>query len=152
MYVGGLGHPLCSKTVVPVWHRWIPLLLFLTICLLWTRCLHCCPQRNDFSALDVSGQQRLDLRSWPSCVIYGGVVSFLSHFHIHLTFFNTVKLALALLLAWLRNPCLACVAAWGVWSGQNLSKNQRQTTPQRQSHTYTHTHTQNLDEGAEASA
>ena len=27
------GHLLCSKTVIPVWHRWILLLLFQTICL-----------------------------------------------------------------------------------------------------------------------
>ena len=63
--------------VVPIWHRWIPLLLFQTICPLWTRCSHCCPQRNHFSASDVSRLQRLDLSSWPSCVVsfvYGEVV------------------------------------------------------------------------------
>ena len=27
------------------------------------RCSHCCPQRNDFSSLDASGQHGLDLRS-----------------------------------------------------------------------------------------
>ena len=68
-----LGQLLCSNMVVPVWHRWTNLLLFPTICLLWPRCLHCCPQRNDFSPSDLSGQQSLDLRSWPSCV-YGEVV------------------------------------------------------------------------------
>ena len=53
------------------------LLHFQTICLLWSRCLQCCPQRNDFSPTDVSRQQSLDLRSWPSYVvsyIYGRVV------------------------------------------------------------------------------
>ena len=72
-----LGHLLCSKKVIPVWHTWIILLLFQTICLLWPRCLHCCPQRNYLSPSDVSGPQSLDLKSWPSCVVpsvYGEVV------------------------------------------------------------------------------
>ena len=43
------GHLLCSKTAVPVWHRWSPSLLFPTICLLCLRYLHCCPQWTDFS-------------------------------------------------------------------------------------------------------
>ena len=63
------GHILCSKTAVPVWHRWILFLLFQTISLLWTRCLHCCPQMNDLCPSDVSRQQSLGLRSWPSCVV-----------------------------------------------------------------------------------
>ena len=45
--------------------------------LLWTRCSHCCPQRNDLPPSDISGQQSLDVRSRPSCVvsfIYGEVV------------------------------------------------------------------------------
>ena len=60
---------LFSKMVVPIWHKWIILLLFQTVCLLWTRCWHCCPQRSDASPSDVSRQQSLDMRSWPSCVV-----------------------------------------------------------------------------------
>ena len=63
-----VGPLLCSKKVSPVWHTCILLLLFQTICFLWPRCLHCCPQRNDLSPSDVSEQRSLDLRSWPSCV------------------------------------------------------------------------------------
>ena len=51
----------------PLTNHWFP-----------SRCLHCCPQRNDFSPLYVHGQQSLDLRSWPSCVeqfVYLEVVS-----------------------------------------------------------------------------
>ena len=62
-----VGYLLCLKT----------LLLFQTICLLWPRYSHCCPQRIDFSPSAESGQSRLDLRSWPSCVVplgYGKVV------------------------------------------------------------------------------
>ena len=55
-----LGHLLCSKTAIPVRHRWILSLLFQTICLLSSRCLHCCPQKNDFSPSVVSGQWRLE--------------------------------------------------------------------------------------------
>ena len=72
-----ISHPLCLKTVIPVWYRWIILLLFQTICLLWPKCPRCCPQMNYFSPSDVCGQQSLDLRSWPSCVVpfvYGEVV------------------------------------------------------------------------------
>ena len=64
-----LGHLLCLKKVIPVWHGCTVLLLFKTICLLWPRFLHFCRQRHDFSPPDVSGQQRLDLRSWPSCIV-----------------------------------------------------------------------------------
>ena len=53
-----VGRLLCSKTVVTVWCGWILSLLFQTICLLWTTCSHCCPQRNEFSPSGVSGQQR----------------------------------------------------------------------------------------------
>ena len=45
--------------------------------LLSPRCLHCCPQRNDFSPSGVSAQQSPDLRSRPSRVVpfvYGEVV------------------------------------------------------------------------------
>ena len=55
----------------------IDLLLFEMICLLWPIYSHCCPQRNDVSSSDVSGEQSLDPRSWPSFVvpfIYGEVV------------------------------------------------------------------------------
>ena len=73
-----VGDLLCSKIAIPVWHRWILSLPFQTICLLkMPRCLHCCPQRNDFPPSDVSGQQSLDVRSWPSCevpFVYGEVV------------------------------------------------------------------------------
>ena len=55
------GHLLCSKTLVLVWHRRIPLFLFQTICVLWPRCLRFCPQGNDFSPSDVRGLQSL----WP---------------------------------------------------------------------------------------
>ena len=41
----------------------------LAVCFLWAVCLHCCPKWNDFSPSDVSGQQSLDLRSWPSYVV-----------------------------------------------------------------------------------
>ena len=70
---------LCSKTIVPVWQRWIVLLLFQTIGLLWPRWEHCCLQRKYISTSDVNGQQSLDLRSWSSCVvpfIYGKLVLF----------------------------------------------------------------------------
>ena len=40
---------------------WSILLHFQTVCLLWPRCLQCCPQRDDFSPSDVSGQQCHDL-------------------------------------------------------------------------------------------
>ena len=58
----------CGRSSLP--------LLFQTICLLWPTCLHCCPQKNDFSPLDVSVQKSPDQRSWPSCgvpFIYGEV-------------------------------------------------------------------------------
>ena len=70
-----LGQLLCSKMVIPVWHIWIPSPFFQTICLLWGS--HCCHQGNDLSPSDVSGQQSIALRSWPSCVVpfvYGEVV------------------------------------------------------------------------------
>ena len=54
-----LDHPLCSKTDSQI-----------TICLLWPRCSHCCPQRNCFSPADVSGLQILDLRNWSFSVVY----------------------------------------------------------------------------------
>ena len=57
MIINVVGHLLCSKLVVSVWRRWIILLLFITICVLWPRCLHCCPQINDFSQSDVRPEE-----------------------------------------------------------------------------------------------
>ena len=45
--------------VIPVWHRWIILLLFQTNSLLWQSCLHCYPQMNEFSPSDVSNLELL---------------------------------------------------------------------------------------------
>ena len=74
-----VGHLLCSKMVIPVWHRWIIFLLFQTIGLPQPRCLLIVVPKVMFfsSSSDVRGQQSLDLRSWPSCVVssvYGEVV------------------------------------------------------------------------------